>query len=52
MENTCENITESDNDSCSVMFDCCDCGCTDGDGCGCAYCWSCNACEICNSDID
>ena len=29
------------------QFDCCNCG---GEGCGCAYCWSCNACEICKGE--
>ena len=29
---------------CSEIYNCCDCG---GNECGCAYCWSCNACEVC-----
>ncbi len=36
---------------CSTMFNCCDCGVSDGDGCGCSYCFSCNACDEClNND--
>lgn len=41
MENEC---------NCSEIYNCCDCGCEDGNGCGCGYCWSCNACEECLSD--
>lgn len=38
--------------SCENVYNCCDCGCLDGDGCGCMYCWSCNACEDCLNDCD
>lgn len=34
-----------DDCTCSTDFNCCDCG---GVNCGCAYCFSCNACDVCN----
>lgn len=34
-------------DTCSDLYNCCDCG---GENCGCAYCFSCHACESCLSD--
>lgn len=43
----CEN--ENNGCTCEDLFDCCDCG---GNDCGCAYCWSCNACEICKEERD
>ena len=43
--NKCENETQGH--TCSDLYNCCDCG---GNDCGCAYCWSCNACEICKQE--
>lgn len=45
----CDNHTGSGASmSCGEMYNCCDCGTDEqDDGCGCAYCWSCNACEVC-----
>lgn len=39
----CDNLFHT-GQSCSELYDCCDCG---GNDCGCAYCFSCNACEYC-----
>lgn len=32
--------------TCSDLYNCCDCG---GNNCGCAYCFSCHACEHCQT---
>ena len=45
MDNSVEKcIHEKSGKTCDELFNCCDCG---GNDCGCAYCFSCNACEIC-----
>ena len=41
----CKN--EANGCTCEDLFDCCDCG---GVDCGCAYCWSCNACDVCKEE--
>ena len=44
----CENHAPSGAKvTCDDLYDCCDCG---GSECGCAYCWSCNACSVCNGE--
>lgn len=41
-------LNQSGKWDCSSLFNCCDCGVSEGDaGCGCRYCFSCNACEHC-----
>lgn len=47
----CENVINDGDPDCSELFNCCDCGAEDGElGCGCAYCWSCNACDVCKAE--
>lgn len=54
----CDNIGHMGTDrngnpyDCGSMYNCCDCGISDGDGCGCSYCFSCNACDSCLNDDD
>lgn len=48
MDNNCENLFDDNTSDCSELYNCCDCG---GNECGCAYCWSCNACDICSEEI-
>lgn len=45
LNDMCENLNSS-GVGCSSMYRCCDCG---DHSCGCAYCWSCNACDVCLS---
>ena len=33
-------------DTCGDYYNCCNCG---GENCGCTYCFSCNACEYCQT---
>jgi hypothetical protein len=46
-----ERLNESLEDNCNHLYDCCDCGCSNGEmGCGCSGCFSCNACDKCLED--
>lgn len=47
LDNMCENLCGEVALDCSELYNCCDCG---GNNCGCAYCWSCNACDECQSE--
>lgn len=48
MSDQCEFIGEyqghNNKDTCTELFNCCDCG---GSECGCRECFSCNACDHC-----
>lgn len=40
----CEWVEGSQTLTCNELYNCCSCG---DNGCGCAYCFDCNACEVC-----
>lgn len=45
----CEELgVEGNTTECSDLYNCCDCG---GNACGCRYCFSCNACDSCQTTL-
>lgn len=43
----CEWLEGNQTLTCNELYNCCACG---GNECGCAYCFDCNACEVCREE--